>query len=115
MIHPCILSGGSGSRLWPLSRKAYPKQFLQIFDGESLFQKTCRRVGDAQRFAKPIVIANQDHRFLVGEQLSEHGLAADRIILEPMGRNTAAPPPSPRLWWARRMWTGWSCCCPPIT
>ncbi len=91
MIHPCILSGGSGSRLWPLSRKAYPKQFLQIFDGESLFQKTCRRVGDAQRFASPIVIANQDHRFLVGEQLSEQALTADRIILEPMGRNTAAP------------------------
>jgi mannose-1-phosphate guanylyltransferase / mannose-6-phosphate isomerase len=91
MIHPCILSGGSGSRLWPLSRKAYPKQFLKIFDGDSLFQKTCRRVVDETRFAAPLVIANQDHRFLVGEQLVEQGLTADRIILEPMGRNTAAP------------------------
>lgn len=91
MIHPCILSGGSGSRLWPLSRKAYPKQFLKIFDGESLFQKTCQRVTDTARFAPPLVIANQDHRFLVGEQLADQELSADRIILEPMGRNTAAP------------------------
>ncbi|WP_321505353.1 mannose-1-phosphate guanylyltransferase/mannose-6-phosphate isomerase [Breoghania sp.] len=90
MIHPCILSGGSGSRLWPLSRKAYPKQFLQIFDTESLFQKTCRRVS-GPGFGAPLVISNQDHRFLCGEQMVEAGLEAGRIVLEPQGRNTAAP------------------------
>ncbi|MDJ0933226.1 mannose-1-phosphate guanylyltransferase/mannose-6-phosphate isomerase [Breoghania sp.] len=90
MIHPCILSGGSGSRLWPLSRKAYPKQFLQIFNGESLFEKTCRRVAAAE-FAVPLVISNQDHRFLCGEQMAQAGLSAGRIVLEPTGRNTAAP------------------------
>ncbi|MEI2384516.1 mannose-1-phosphate guanylyltransferase/mannose-6-phosphate isomerase [Breoghania sp. JC706] len=90
MIHPCILSGGSGSRLWPLSRKAYPKQFLQIFGDESLFQKTCRRVS-AEDFSAPLVISNQDHRFLCGEQMAEAGLAGGRIVLEPQGRNTAAP------------------------
>ena len=90
MIFPCILSGGIGSRLWPLSRKDRPKQFLPIFNGESLFQKTCHRVrGDA--FAEPIVIGNNDHRFLMGEQLTEIGVEADTILLEPMGRNTAAP------------------------
>lgn len=90
MIFPCILSGGIGSRLWPLSRKDRPKQFLPIFNGESLFQKTCHRVrGEA--FASPIVIGNNDHRFLMGEQLAEIGVEADTILLEPMGRNTAAP------------------------
>lgn len=91
MIYPCILSGGSGSRLWPLSRKAYPKQFLTMFDDESLFQKTCRRVGDSTVFAPPLIIANQDHRFLVGEQLDDMQMQAERIVLEPEGRNTAAP------------------------
>ncbi|WP_417686752.1 mannose-1-phosphate guanylyltransferase/mannose-6-phosphate isomerase [Roseibium sp.] len=90
MIFPCILSGGIGSRLWPLSRKDRPKQFLPIFNGESLFQKTVKRVsGDG--FAAPIIIGNNDHRFLMGEQLSEVGVNADTILLEPMGRNTAAP------------------------
>ncbi len=90
MIVPCILSGGIGSRLWPLSRKDRPKQFLPIFNGESLFQKTVKRVGGPD-FAPPIIIGNNDHRFLMGEQLSEIGAKADTILLEPMGRNTAAP------------------------
>jgi len=90
MIFPCILSGGVGSRLWPLSRKDRPKQFLPIFDGESLFQKTCRRFG-ADHYQAPIVIGNNAHRFLIGEQLEEIGITADTILLEPMGRNTAAP------------------------
>lgn len=90
MIFPCILSGGIGSRLWPLSRKDRPKQFLPIFNGESLFQKTCKRV-QGEGFAAPIVIGNNDHRFLMGEQLAEAGIEADTILLEPMGRNTAAP------------------------
>jgi len=90
MIFPCILSGGIGSRLWPLSRKDRPKQFLPIFDGESLFQKTCRRfIGD--KYQAPIVIGNNAHRFLMGEQLEDAGIKADTILLEPIGRNTAAP------------------------
>lgn len=90
MIFPCILSGGVGSRLWPLSRKDRPKQFLPLFGGESLFQKTCKRVSQPG-FAAPIVIGNNDHRFLIGEQLSELGLEANSILLEPVGRNTAPP------------------------
>lgn len=89
-IIPAILSGGFGSRLWPLSRRARPKQFLPLFDGESLFQKTCKRTTGAQ-FEAPMVISNQDHRFLIGEQLQELGMTAQSILLEPVGRNTAAP------------------------
>jgi mannose-1-phosphate guanylyltransferase / mannose-6-phosphate isomerase len=90
MIFPCILSGGIGSRLWPLSRKDRPKQFLPLFDGESLFQKTARRVNHPG-FSAPIVIGSNDHRFLIGEQLSELGVEANSILLEPIGRNTAPP------------------------
>lgn len=90
MIYPCILSGGVGTRLWPLSRKDRPKQFLTIFDGDSLFQKTCKRV-QAPGFADPIVIGSNSHRFLIGEQLAELGIEAQSILLEPVGRNTAPP------------------------
>ncbi len=90
MIFPCILSGGVGSRLWPLSRKDRPKQFLPLFGGESLFQKTCKRVS-SPGFGSPIVIGNNGHRFLIGEQLAELGLDAQAILLEPVGRNTAPP------------------------
>lgn len=90
MIFPCILSGGVGSRLWPLSRRDRPKQFLPLFNGESLFQKTCKRV-NKPGFAAPIVIGSDLHRFQMGEQLSELGIDANTILLEPAGRNTAAP------------------------
>ncbi|WP_428526332.1 mannose-1-phosphate guanylyltransferase/mannose-6-phosphate isomerase [Roseibium sp.] len=90
MIYPCILSGGIGSRLWPLSRKDRPKQFLPIFGGESLFQKTCKRVS-GEGFSNPIVIGGDSHRFLMGEQLAEIDTAATTILLEPVGRNTAPP------------------------
>ncbi len=89
-ITPVILSGGFGSRLWPLSRKERPKQFLPIFQGQTLFQKTCERVS-SDRFGAPLVISNQDHRFLIGEQMSEMGMEPQAIVLEPCGRNTAAP------------------------
>ncbi|MBO6512028.1 MAG: NTP transferase domain-containing protein, partial [Roseibium sp.] len=90
MIFPCILSGGIGSRLWPLSRKDRPKQFLPLFGGESLFQKTAKRVNHSG-FSAPIVVGSNDHRFLIGEQLSALGVTAHSILLEPMGRNTAPP------------------------
>ncbi|KZL18471.1 mannose-1-phosphate guanylyltransferase/mannose-6-phosphate isomerase [Pseudovibrio sp. WM33] len=89
-ITPVILSGGFGSRLWPLSRRERPKQFLPIFSGQSLFQKTCERVS-SQQFRAPLVISNQDHRFLIGEQMAELGIEPQAIVLEPCGRNTAAP------------------------
>ena len=92
MLIPVILSGGSGTRLWPLSRVGMPKQFLPLLDGEaqSLFQKTLSRLPLAG-LEPPIVVANQDHRFRVAEQLHALNLHHSKIILEPCGRNTAAP------------------------
>jgi len=87
-ITPVILSGGSGSRLWPLSRKALPKQFLSLAGTGSMIQETAARV-QGEAFAPPIVISNQDHRFLIAEQLRAAGIKGARIILEPAGRNTA--------------------------
>ena len=87
-IHPAILSGGRGTRLWPLSRTAYPKQFLDIFGGPTLFQQTCMRVNDAL-FTAPIILGNADHRFIMAEQLQRIGIDHDKIVLEPVGRNTA--------------------------
>jgi len=87
-ITPVILSGGSGTRLWPLSRESYPKQFLQIFDGLSLFQRTCDRV-NKNLFTPPLVLANHAHRFLIQEQLEELKTTHSGIILEQDLRNTA--------------------------
>ena len=88
MITPVILSGGSGTRLWPLSRKAYPKQFLPLMGQESLFAATVRRLG-GDLFGPPMVLSNEEHRFLVAEALQGEGVQST-IILEPVGRNTAA-------------------------
>jgi len=89
---PVILSGGSGARLWPLSRSMYPKQFLAISltmnSDYSMFQETLRRL-DGLNHQDPIVICNADHRFLAAEKLRELDAAPQSIILEPMGRNTA--------------------------
>ncbi len=92
MIVPVILSGGSGTRLWPLSRAMYPKQFLHFFNGEgsSLLGATLARLGEADSFEQPIVVCNNDHRFLVQEEVAKAGLTPQAIILEPMARNTAA-------------------------
>lgn len=87
-ITPVILSGGSGSRLWPLSRKALPKQFLPLAGTRSMIQETAVRA-QGESFTAPIVISNQDHRFLIAEQLRTAGITGARIILEPAGRNTA--------------------------
>ncbi|MEG6508907.1 mannose-1-phosphate guanylyltransferase/mannose-6-phosphate isomerase [Methyloligella sp. 2.7D] len=87
-IRPFILSGGSGTRLWPLSRAAYPKQFLNLIGEGSLFQQTCEKTGDPI-FEDPTILSSNQHRFLVAEQLQQSGLEDATIILEPMGRNTA--------------------------
>lgn len=89
-IIPVILSGGSGTRLWPLSRSLNPKQFLSFFGKNSLFQDTALRVKNTDLFTKPIVICNKEHRFIAAENLSNVELQASSIILEPVGRNTAA-------------------------
>lgn len=89
-IVPIILSGGMGTRLWPLSRENYPKQFLNLADAHlSLIQQTIKRVSDRTRFAAPVIICNQEHRFLVAEKLREIGVTDAAILLEPMARNTA--------------------------
>lgn len=87
-VHPVILSGGSGTRLWPLSRQVYPKQFLNLVGEGSLLQQTCRRLADPL-FAPPIVLGNHEHRFLIAEQMQQAGAAPAAIVLEPVGRNTA--------------------------
>ncbi|WP_110948610.1 mannose-1-phosphate guanylyltransferase/mannose-6-phosphate isomerase [Pseudomonas bohemica] len=85
---PVILSGGSGSRLWPLSRKQFPKQFLALTGEHTLFQQTLERL-QFEGMQHPVVVCNKDHRFIVGEQLDALGLETQGIIMEPFGRNTA--------------------------
>lgn len=86
---PVILSGGSGSRLWPLSRSTYPKQFLALTEPVSMLQATARRIADPDLFAPPIVICNDEHRFIIAEQLRAVDMATGDIVLEPVARNTA--------------------------
>ena len=88
-IVPVILSGGAGARLWPLSRRLRPKQFLPLIgDGSSLFRATLDRV-KGNDFVAPIVVCNHNHRFLVVEEMNEAGVSARSIIIEPVARNTA--------------------------
>lgn len=90
MIVPVILSGGSGSRLWPVSREHYPKQFLNLHkDDVSLLQEAAKRLDTLRNVAPPIIVCNETHRFMVAEQLHQVGVEKARIILEPCGRNTA--------------------------
>lgn len=88
-IIPVLLSGGSGSRLWPMSRELYPKQFLALASDRSMLRDTAERVRDPLRFAAPIVVCNHEHRFLIAEQLRQSGIAPKAIALEPAARNTA--------------------------
>lgn len=89
MMIPVVLSGGSGSRLWPLSRKNYPKQFLSLVDDETMLQSTLGRVSSIDDVLDPIIVCNNDHRFIVEEQLEQCSVMNASIILEPVGRNTA--------------------------
>ena len=90
-VQPVILSGGKGSRLWPLSRESFPKQFLSINDlnKKSLLQNTQERLRGIENLIEPILICNSDHRFIVAEQMREINVNPKSIILEPFGRNTA--------------------------
>ena len=88
-FYPVILSGGSGTRLWPMSRKLLPKQFLALLSDHTLFQETALRVQSMEGCAPPIVVCNDEQRFLAAEQLREIGVDAAPMILEPVGRNTA--------------------------
>ncbi|MFO1146969.1 MAG: mannose-1-phosphate guanylyltransferase/mannose-6-phosphate isomerase [Alsobacter sp.] len=88
MIHPVILCGGAGTRLWPASRESMPKQFMQLIGDRSTFQEAVLRVVDPKVFGKPVVIAASDARFMIAEQLQEIGIEAE-IILEPVRRDSA--------------------------
>lgn len=89
MIIPVILAGGSGTRLWPLSRQLYPKQFMRLVEDQTLLQSTLSRLSELDDIQPPIVLCNDEHRFIVAEQLRELNIKPRAIVLEPVGRNTA--------------------------
>ena len=92
-VTPVILCGGSGTRLWPLSRTGFPKQFLCLTGADSLFQQAAKRLSqlgnDSIQVAAPVIVSGEDHRFLASEQLREAGIQLGAALLEPIGRNTA--------------------------
>ena len=88
-IIPIILSGGSGTRLWPLSRKQHPKQYLPLAGDNTMLQETILRLSELDNLADPIIVCNADHRFLVAEQCQQIDIKNPKILLEPVGRNTA--------------------------
>ncbi|SHN93993.1 sugar phosphate nucleotidyltransferase, partial [bacterium endosymbiont of Bathymodiolus sp. 5 South] len=88
-IIPVILSGGHGTRLWPLSRKQYPKQYLPLVGDNTMLQETILRLNGLDNLANPIIVCNAEHRFLVAEQCQQINISNPTILLEPVGRNTA--------------------------
>jgi mannose-1-phosphate guanylyltransferase/mannose-6-phosphate isomerase len=100
MIVPVILSGGSGTRLWPLSRSSYPKQFLKVGSDASLLQQTARRVAGPE-FAAPVAVSNEEQRFLIAHHLLEAGSPPQKILLEPAARNTGPATAAACLYLAR--------------
>ena len=88
-IIPVILSGGSGERLWPLSRRQFPKQYLPLSSDNTMFQETILRLNGLDNLAEPIIICNEDHRFLVSEQCKQINVINPKILLEPVAKNTA--------------------------
>jgi len=86
---PVVLSGGSGTRLWPLSRGHYPKQFLPLVSAYTMIQETLLRLEGVPGLKAPIAVCNEDHRFMLAEQLQEIGIKPSAIILEPVAKNTA--------------------------
>lgn len=99
-IIPVLLCGGSGTRLWPLSRKSYPKQFVPLVGDTTLFQSSAQRLS-GEEFGAPLVLTNSDFRFIVTEQLSEIGIDPGAILIEPEGRNTAPAVLAAALWQAK--------------
>ena len=98
LITPVILSGGAGTRLWPMSRKHFPKQFLPLAGDRTMLQETAMRVDAAQRFTAPLVVCNEEHRFVVAEQIRAQDLELQTTLLEPVGRNTAPAIAAAALW-----------------
>mgnify|MGYP000358080474 CR=1 FL=1 len=92
-IYPVILAGGSGTRLWPLSRKSYPKQFSELLGKKSLFQQTASRVVTSSLldFSKPMILTNSDFRFIINHQLNSLNVSPGPILIEPLAMNTAPP------------------------
>lgn len=101
VLHPVLLCGGSGTRLWPLSRKSYPKQFSPLIGDVSLFQASVRRLS-GENFAAPLIVTGEDFRFIVSEQLAGIEQQAQTILIEPEGRNTAPAVLAAALWLAER-------------
>lgn len=97
MITPVLLCGGSGTRLWPLSRKSYPKQFVPLLGEKTLFQASAERLAGPD-YSSPLILTNSDFRFIVTEQLAELGMDPGAILIEPEGRNTAPAVLAAALW-----------------
>ncbi len=89
MITPIILSGGNGTRLWPMSRKAKPKQFIEFIDGETMFTQTIKRFKDKKVFSRPIILGNINHETLIDKELKKNRISKSTVVLEPKAKNTA--------------------------
>ena len=101
-IHPVVLSGGAGTRLWPLSRAAYPKQLLALASERSLVQETVARSAGDAALSAPVVVCNEEHRFAIEDQLRQIRVEPQKLIVEPMARNTGPAVTAAALWLAAR-------------